>query len=238
MTTLLLALLAGVLSVLSPCVLPLLPLVLGAAAAEGRLGPAVLAAGMTLSFVTIGMFVALIGFSIGLDQGFFRALAALMLIAVGAVLVLPVLQGRLAVAAGPVSGWVDDRFGRFNTGGYGGQFATGILLGAVWSPCVGPTLGAASLLAAQGTDLLQVTATMTFFGIGAALPLLFLGMLSREMLMRWRSRMLATGQSLKTVLGLLLVTAGMLILSGFDKVLEAALVELSPQWLTALTTRF
>lgn len=238
MTTLLLALMAGVLSVLSPCVLPLLPLVLGAAASEGRLGPAFLAAGMTLSFVTIGMFVALIGFSIGLDQGFFRALAALMLIAVGAILVLPVLQGKLAVAAGPVSGWVDDRFGRFNGAGYGGQFATGLLLGAVWSPCVGPTLGAASLLAAQGTDLLQVTATMTFFGIGAALPLLLLGTLSREMLMRWRGRMLATGQSLKTVLGLFLVTAGILILSGFDKVLEATLVELSPQWLTALTTRF
>ncbi len=238
MTTLLLALLAGVLSVLSPCVLPLLPLVLGAAASEGRLGPAFLAAGMTLSFVTIGMFVALVGFSIGLDQGFFRALAALMLIAVGAILVLPALQGKLAVAAGPVSGWVDDRFGRFNGGGYGGQFATGLLLGAVWSPCVGPTLGAASLLAAQGTDLLQVTATMTFFGIGAALPLLLLGTLSREMLLRWRGRMLATGQSLKTVLGLLLVTAGILILSGFDKVFEATLVELSPQWLTALTTRF
>lgn len=238
MTTLLLALLAGVLSVLSPCVLPLLPLVLGASASEGRFGPVILTAGMTLSFVTIGMFVALVGFAIGLDQGFFRVLAALMLVAVGAVLVIPVLQGRLAVAAGPVSGWVDNRFGKFSAVGYGGQFATGILLGAVWSPCVGPTLGAASLLAAQGTDLLQVTATMTFFGIGAALPLLLLGTLSREMLMRWRSRMLATGQTLKTALGLLLITVGTLILSGFDKVFEATLVELSPQWLTALTTRF
>jgi cytochrome c-type biogenesis protein len=237
-TTLFLALLAGVLSVLSPCVLPLLPLVLGAAASEGRFGPAMLAAGMTLSFVAIGMFVALVGFSIGLDQGFFRFLAALMLLAVGAVLVMPVLQGKLAVAAGPMSGWVDNRFGRFNAGGNAGQFATGVLLGAVWSPCVGPTLGAASLLAAQGENLLQVTATMTFFGIGAALPLLLLGTLSREVLMRWRSRMLATGQTLKTVLGLLLITAGTLILTGFDKALEATLVELSPLWLTALTTRF
>jgi cytochrome c-type biogenesis protein len=238
MTTLLLALMAGVLSVLSPCVLPLLPLVLGAAASEGRFGPAILAAGMTLSFVAIGMFVALVGFAIGLDQGFFRFLAALMLLAVGAVLVMPLLQGKLAVAAGPMSGWVDSRFGKFNAGGNGGQFATGVLLGAVWSPCVGPTLGAASLLAAQGEDLLQVTATMTFFGIGAALPLLLLGTLSREMLMRWRSRMLATGQTLKTVLGLLLITAGTLILTGLDKALEATLVELSPLWLTALTTRF
>ena len=62
-----LALLAGVLSTLSPCVLPILPMVLGAAVSEHRFGPAALAAGLTLSFVAIGLFVATIGFSLGLD---------------------------------------------------------------------------------------------------------------------------------------------------------------------------
>jgi cytochrome c-type biogenesis protein len=54
------------------------------------------------------------------------------------------------------------------------------LLGAVWSPCVGPTLGAASLLASQGHDLLQVALTMAVFGIGAALPLILLGVVARD----------------------------------------------------------
>ncbi|MGU3423203.1 cytochrome c biogenesis protein CcdA, partial [Methylobacterium sp. D54C] len=62
-----LAFLAGILSVLSPCVLPLLPLVLGAAASEHRLGPAALPAGRAQSFVAIGLFVATVGFAIGLD---------------------------------------------------------------------------------------------------------------------------------------------------------------------------
>jgi len=89
------ALLAGVLSTLSPCVLPLLPLVLGAAVSEHRLGPAALAAGLAVSFVAIGLFVATIGFSIGLDAGIFRGVAALLLLAGGVVLMVPRLQQRM-----------------------------------------------------------------------------------------------------------------------------------------------
>ena len=113
-----------------------------------------------------------------------------------------------------------------------------MLLGAVWSPCVGPTLGAASLLAAQGHNLLQVAITMFVFGIGAALPLLLLGLLSREAMIRWRNRLISVGQVAKAGLGILFVAIGTLVLTGLDKSIEAALVAASPQWLTDLTTRF
>ncbi|HEV2697605.1 MAG TPA: cytochrome c biogenesis protein CcdA, partial [Terriglobales bacterium] len=122
--------------------------------------------------------------------------------------------------------------------GYAGQFGVGVLLGAVWSPCVGPTLGAASLLAAQGRDLPQVAASMLVFGLGAALPLLVIGMVSREALQRWRHQILSVGQSVKIALGALLVVMGILVLGGLDRRLEAALVDASPQWLTDLTTRY
>ena len=235
--TLGLACLAGILSVLSPCVLPLLPLVLGAAASEHRLGPAALAGGLALSFVAIGLFVATIGFAIGLDAGVFRVAAAILLVLVGLVLMVPVAQTRLAAAAGPVSDWTERRFGGFSTGGLAGQFGVGLLLGAVWSPCVGPTLGAASLLASQGRDLGRVALTMLLFGLGAALPLLLLGTLSREVLMRWRDRMMGLGKGLKAALGLILVATGLMIATGLDKTAETALVNASPDWLTALTTR-
>ena len=234
----LLAFIAGALSIFSPCVLPLLPITLGAAASQGKYGPAALAFGMALSFVVIGLFVALAGFSIGLDQGFFRLVAAVMLVIMGAVLLVPALQNRVALAAGPVSGWVDSRMGAIAGSGANGQFGVGVLLGAVWSPCVGPTLGAASLLAAQGENLGQVTLTMLAFGIGAALPLLLLGLLSRELLMRWRWRMINAGKTVKAALGGLLIVTGSLILMGLDKQVEAKLVDMSPPWLTALTTRY
>jgi cytochrome c-type biogenesis protein len=230
--------LAGLLSTLSPCVLPLIPVVLGAAVSRHRYGPAALAAGLAISFTAIGLFIATIGFSIGLDGGVFRSVGAVLMLVLGAVLIVPALQARVALAAGPAGNWIEQRFGGFSSIGLGGQFGVGILLGAVWSPCVGPTLGAASVLAAQDHNLGQVAITMVLFGIGAAVPLLILGMLSRETLMRWRSRIAETGGGLKIALGVVLVLTAGAILSGFDKALETALVNASPEWLTALTTQF
>jgi cytochrome c-type biogenesis protein len=238
MAALALALLAGVLSTLSPCVLPLLPIVLGAALTEHRFGPVALAVGVAISYVAIGLFVATVGFAIGLDQDLFRNIAAALLIVIGAVLLLPRLQGQLAVAAGPFGNWVHTQAGGMSTRGLSGQFALGLLLGAVWSPCVGPTLGAASVLAAQGKDVGTVAVTMIAFGIGAAAPLIVLGMLSREALLHWRDRLLKAGKTGKYALGALLLAVGVLIISGLDRWLETALVNASPAWLTQLTTRF
>lgn len=233
-----LAFLAGLVSILSPCVLPLLPVVLGTAVSEHRLGPVALAAGLALSFLMLGLFVATIGFAIDLDGEVFRKVAAVLLLAVGLVLILPAAQTRLALAAAPIGAWTEERFGGGARKGLSGQFGVGMLLGAVWTPCVGPTLGAALVLAAQGRDLGQVALVMLIFAIGTALPLLGFGLLSREVLLRWRSRMLATGTTGKMVLGLVLLATGALILTGLDKPLEAALLQGTPAWLTEIGARF
>ncbi|MFQ6184280.1 cytochrome c biogenesis CcdA family protein [Sinorhizobium meliloti] len=237
-STLIFATIAGVLSILSPCVLPLVPIVLATAIGKHRYGHLALAAGLAGSFVAIGMFVALLGFGIGLDLDFFRSFGALLMIGLGVVLILPSMQVRFATAAGPIGNWTERRFGGQQGDGWRGQFVVGLLLGTVWSPCVGPTLGAASLMAARGENLTQVFLTMAAFGLGAAAPLLLLGQLSREVLNRWRDRMLGFGKVAKAVFGAVLLVIGIAILTGVDKQLEAALVEASPAWLTSLTTRF
>jgi cytochrome c-type biogenesis protein len=236
--TLGLAFLAGALSILSPCVLPLLPIVLGTAATEHRWAPVALAAGLALSFVVIGLFVATIGFAIGLDAGVFRVVSAVLLIGIGLLLLVPRLGAQVAAAGGPVSNWVEGRFGGFAANGLGGQFVLGLLLGAVWSPCVGPTLGAASILAAKGENLGQVALTMVAFGIGAGLPLILLGLVSREAFTRWRGRLMEAGKGGKALLGGFLIAVGLLVASGLDKRLETALVDASPAWLTKITTQF
>jgi len=233
-----LALLAGLLSTLSPCVLPLVPIVIGAALGEHRFGPLALAAGLALSFVTIGLFVATIGFAAGLDQELFRSIGAILLILIGGALMLPRLQLRLAAAMGPIGNWVHGHTESVATRGLLGQFSVGLVLGAVWSPCVGPTLGAASILAARAENLIVVALTMFAFGIGAALPLLAIGMLSHEALLRWRSRMLAAGSGGKALMGIVLIALGLFVLTGVDKRIETILVEASPAWLTDWTTRF
>jgi cytochrome c biogenesis protein CcdA len=233
-----LALIAGVLSVLSPCVLPILPVVLGAAASEHRWGPAVLAVGLSISFVAIGLFAATVGYSIGLDAEIFRRGAAALMVVAGTVLLVPRFQEQLALAGAPLANWSDRYFAGTRRDSFAGQLSIGLLLGAVWSPCVGPTLGAASILAAQGRDLGAVAATMLAFGLGAALPLAALGVLSRDALARWRARLIVGGAHARAAFAIVLVAIGLLVLTDLDKRIETFAVDNSPQWLTDITTRF
>jgi cytochrome c-type biogenesis protein len=181
--TLGLALLAGVLTALSPCVLPLLPIVLGTAQSEHRLGPIALAAGLALSFVAIGLFVATIGFAAGLDTGAFRAISAMLLIAVGRSAV-----GAQATSAVRARRKPGEQLGRRSFRRHHRDEPRRPIRSrpSARSPCVEPTLGAASILAAKGENLGQAALTMLVFGIGAALPLMLIGLLSREAMMRWR----------------------------------------------------
>ena len=78
---------------------------------------------------------------------------------------------------------------------------------------------------------------MIAFGIGTSLPLLILATVSREALVRWRDRMLGAGSWLKMALGALLIVAGMLTLSGLDRIIQVALEQALPDWLLAVTTR-
>lgn len=231
-----LAFLAGVLSILSPCVLPLVPIVLGGAQSRHRWGALALGGGLTLSFTVVGLFVATIGFSIGLDADLFRRIGGVLLAGVGLVLLTPILQQAVAAAAGPLAARASGGLGRLDEAGLWGQAAIGGAMGLVWSPCVGPTLGAASLLAAQGRDLGQVALVMAAFGVGAATPLVLIGLVSAEGLRRWRERVRSGGERGKRLLGSVLVALGILMVSGLDRAIEARLVDLSPDWLTRLTT--
>ena len=79
---------------------------------------------------------------------------------------------------------------------------------------------------------------MLLFGLGASAPLLLLGALSRQVLMRVHEHLLATGRAGKIALGALLIVTGAAVATGLDRRIETVLVEASPQWLTDLTTRF
>jgi len=233
-----LAFIAGILSTLSPCVLPLLPLVFGSSLSKHRWGPVALALGVSLSFVSVGLFVATLGFALGIDESVFRNIAAVLMMLVGLILVVPWLEGRFALAASPVANWLHQKFGSGEASGLGGQLGVGLLLGAVWSPCVGPTLGAASLLAAQGQNLGEVALTMLLFGLGAALPMLLIGFASRATLVRWRGQIQANGKIGKRVLGTILISFAVLTLTGLDRSLQTALVSNTPEWLSNLSTYY
>lgn len=235
-TSYFIALAAGVLSTLSPCVLPLLPVIIGSAIHEHRYGPFAVAIGMSASFAVIGTILASAGARLGLGQGDFQVVAAIVLVLIGVVLLSKRLQERFAVAISGASGAGSKILSMLNISGLRGQFLVGLLLGLIWSPCVGPTLGAAITLASQGRDLPQIVAMMAVFGLGAGLPIALLGMLSRQAMLKMRGKLQGAGSWGKNMLGVLFIAVGLLILTGWDKSVEVFLLDHSPDWLTTLTT--
>ena len=232
------AFLAGVLTILSPCILPILPIVLGAASSEHRWGPAALAIGLATGFAALGLLIATVGVSIGIDPTAFRRVSAWLLIGFGLILIVPSAQRAMTRLLAPIGDWANRRSQGRPRRGIGGQFGLGLLLGAVWSPCVGPTLGAALLLASQGQDLAQAGAVMLLFGIGIAIPLLLIGLLGRQALLRGRDRLGKASNRGKQWLGFGLLLAGVLVLSGWDKAIETWFLIHGPAWASDWSTRF
>jgi len=234
----LLAFMAGVLSILSPCVLPLIPIVFGSAQNRHPLGPFALATGLALSFTVVGLFVATVGYSLGLDSDLFRRVGGVLMAFLGAILLVPAAQARLSLATGLIGSWADQHAGSFETRGLAGHAVLGALLGLVWVPCVGPTLGAASVLAAQEEHLGQVALVMAAFAVGAAIPLTAIGVGSRALQARTGADLRRVGRIGRPVLGAILLTLGLLIVSDLDRLIEARLTQAAPDWLIELTTRY
>lgn len=223
---------AGVLSILSPCVWPLVPVVMASASAGGRQGAIYLALGLSVSFAIAGTLLSFILIRLGLDPELFRFIAAALLILAGATLVIKHLGDWLTLRLSLLTSRFDT--GNGNAATASGQFGMGALLGLVWLPCVGPTLGAAIALASIGQDFGMAFLVMFAFGIGTAAVLLATGLVSGKVLGRVRPGLLQNAALTKKLLGWLLIGLGLLVLSGTDKILEAAALRILPDWAVAL----
>jgi len=233
-----LGLIAGALSTLSPCVVPLLPVLIASAVNAHRWGALALGSGLALSFMSVGIFLATLGASLGLDPEAFRSIGAVTLAIFGLILLVPKLSDLFAQATSILSNSGSQLLVRVTLGGLTGQFLIGALLGVVWSPCVGPTLGAATTLASQGKNLGQIGLVMLIFGVGAAAPLVLLGSMSRASMMKFRAGLLTGGKYGKQLLGLVILASGVLIATGVDKSFEAWILDHTPDWLAAATTKY
>ena len=238
MGSLLVAGLAGALTTLSPCVLPILPLVLLSALDQHRWGPAAMAAGLALAFCAAGVLLAGAGFALEVPTTVLRGAGAGLMAAAGIVLISRALQERFAIAASALGGGLSSAAGRFQARGLTGQFLLGALLGLVWTPCSGPTLGAAVSLAASRDTLAQAAGTMLCCGAGACVPLLAIAYGSRRTLVARRRTLATAARAARPWLGGLLIAVAALILAGLDKSIEARLTAAMPDWLVGLTTRF
>lgn len=229
---------AGLLTLINPCVLPVLPLVLGSALQASARGPLALAAGLSVSFVVLGVGVAAFGYALGLDPEQIGQAGAVLMIGFGLVLLVPRFSAAFSTATAGFAAGADTRIDRIESTGARGQFLGGLLLGAVWSPCVGPTLGGAISLASQGESLARATAIMIAFALGVSTIVLALGYGARGLLRRHQPLMRKLAEVSRPLLGAIFLVTGLAILFRLHHLAEAWAVRSLPPWLLDLSVAF
>lgn len=236
--SLLLAAVAGMVTIINPCVLPLLPIILASALDQHRLGPFALVAGLSVSFSTIGFLVVAFGYRIGLDEQVLRTAGGVMLLLAGAVFMVPRWQSAISSVGGMAVAPAQKALSGASGQGLTGQFLVGGLLGLVWTPCVGPTLGAAIAAASQGKDLGYAFATFASFSAGIGLVLLGLAYGSKHMLQTQMRNLRGAAPQMRKIFGMIMALIGAAVVLGLDKSLEAAILALMPDALVAFSSRF
>lgn len=232
---LILAYAGGLLTLINPCVLPVLPIVLASATASDRRAPLALAAGMSLSFVALGLLVAALGPALGVDPVAVSEAAAIAMVAFGAILLVPALSGRFSMATAGLAARADAGIAAQGQAGLGGQFLSGTLLGAVWSPCIGPTLGAAIALASSGESLGRAGAIMVAFAAGVSTLILALAYGAGAAIRRRQARMRRLAELSKPIMGSVFIVIGLIIWFGLFRRVETWLVQNLPAWLVDLS---
>jgi cytochrome c-type biogenesis protein len=227
-----LSLAAGGLTTISPCVFPLLPLVLGGAMQRNRVAPLAMGLGMVASFAGIGMMLGALGPALGIDADTLRVAGAAMLVAFALVMLVPALGERFTQWMLPLASSANAASTRLESGSVSGALMLGGVLGLVWSPCSGPLLGSALTLVASQGGVARGGVVLGIFGLGAALPLVAVAYASRSGFARARDWVLAHRHGVRVVFALLLGAMGLAILTGGDKWLEAQVVRWMPDgWL-------
>ncbi|MEH6835962.1 MULTISPECIES: cytochrome c biogenesis CcdA family protein [Falsihalocynthiibacter] len=223
--------LAGLLTLINPCVLPVLPIVLATALQASPRGPLALAAGMSLTFVILGVALSTIGLAVGILPEDVARIGAVLMVVFGIVLLVPKLGDKFSRATSGLSQKADQNIDGLNRESLWGQFWGGALLGAVWSPCVGPTLGGAIALATQGESLVWATLIMVSFALGVSTVILLLAYGARATLLKRQALMRRIAAKSRVIMGITFILVGTAIYFQLHIILERWALQNLPAWL-------
>jgi cytochrome c biogenesis protein CcdA/thiol-disulfide isomerase/thioredoxin len=212
-------LLAGIVTAISPCVLPVLPILLAGGAAGRK--PVRIIGGLVLSFSIFTLFASWLLRQLGLPQDFLRNLAIALLFVMAAVLLVPRLS--LLVERGLAF------FSRLRPANAGGGFFLGVTLGLVFVPCAGPFLAAITTAAARENFGVRTIAATVAYGLGAAIPMLAIAYGGREAAARIRQR----AEILRNVAGVAIA----LVAVGLVFHVDDNLAKLTPGYTTFLQNK-
>ncbi len=215
--------LAGVVTIMKPCCLPLVPVIFSGSGGH-RLRPLAIVSGLTVSFTTMGVLVSAFGATFGAYTDYLRNIAILFIISMGLVLFDEDVNMEFMKISGSITqglrgiGFFNKFSSKMPEGSLMGGFFLGMSLGVLWIPCVGPILGAVLALVASVGNTTYGAWMLFVYSIGMSLPMLTIAYYGKKVTNRykWFSR---NGELLKKLSGLVLIVIGIMLLFGVDKLM-------------------
>ncbi len=231
------AFLAGLVTVVSPCVLPVLPFLLSTSVDGGRRRPLGIVLGLAITFAAVTLLVTAAASALAVPATWLRLASIVLLGLFGLSMLVSPLGRAFERLTAPLTRIGAAGMGKGGTQrtGFGGGVLIGAGLGFVWAPCVGPIMGSViGLTAAEGITSQAVAITLAY-SLGGALPMLFIAYGARSLAARAK-KFAPRSAKIRVLFGALTVLAAAAILFGFDTKLQDMATRYIPGWSNTLTS--
>ncbi len=229
---------AGVLTIFSPCILPMVPFVARSSFQRSKLGPVLLAFGVSLSFSVSTYVIATSGQLLGLTPDKLKLLSGVFLLLASLLFLFPAAIDKLSQFLAPLNNklqGVGDKNTHKKRNPILMEFLNGLLLGPIWAPCSGPTLAVIIGLIINNPETKSSILLLAIFSIGSILPILFISYGAKSLVQKMQKKTLENSKNVKIALGSFCAVMAILILTGLDKNLETFLLSILPEALTNIS---
>ncbi len=220
------AFISGLVTILAPCIWPLLPIILSSSISGGKAKSLGITLGIMVSFALFTLSISYLVALFGIDPSLIRLFAVGVLVIMGLSMIIPALAGVLEGFLSRLSG----RFGQSKQRtGFSGGFITGCSLGIVWTPCTGPILATIATLAATTNLNIGIILVTIVYVIGVGIPLFFFSYAGQKLIAKTRFISGFTGR-IQQVFGFILLLTALAIFTNYDKVLQVKLLDSFPSY--------
>lgn len=228
---LLVAFISGLVTILAPCIWPLLPVILSASAVGGKRKSVGITLGIVVSFAILTLSISYLVSALKFDPNILRIVAVLVIGLLGITLIVPFVSVKMEALASRLTG----KFGKRLSGGdsFGSGLVVGIALGIVWTPCAGPILATIATLAATRAVNLGIVLVTLVYVIGVGIPLFFFSIFSSQFFAKSQFLNKYTGR-IQQFFGVIMVLTAILVYTNYDKVIETKLLDSFPSYSTLL----
>lgn len=227
------AFVSGLVTILAPCIWPLLPIVLSTSLGGGKQKSLGITLGILVTFGVLTIGISYLVTFFGIDPDILRNIAVVILLLLGLTMVIPffgrIVEGLVSRFAG--------KLGQGNTArhGFWGGFVTGAALGVIWTPCAGPILAAIATLSATSSVNLGIIIITVFYLLGVGIPLFLFSYGGQRLVANTRFLSKYTGR-IQQAFGVILLLTAILIATNYDKVIQIKILDALPAYSNLLTS--